>query len=61
MRVPDWRDALAGATAGAVSKTAMAPIERVKLLLQLQGSVNNNTTAGGTTNTTNTTSPWTVA
>ena len=36
---PEWRDALAGAGAGAFSKTAMAPIERVKLLLQLQGSV----------------------
>lgn len=34
-----WRDGVAGACAGAFSKTAMAPIERVKLLLQLQGSV----------------------
>jgi solute carrier family 25 (adenine nucleotide translocator) protein 4/5/6/31 len=38
-KIPEWRDAMAGACAGAFSKTAMAPIERVKLLLQLQGSV----------------------
>jgi len=31
-------DAIAGAIAGAVSKTALAPIERVKLLMQLSGS-----------------------
>lgn len=37
-RVPSWRDALAGAAAGTVSKSAMAPVERVKLLMQLQGS-----------------------
>lgn len=30
------KDFLAGGTAGAVSKTAVAPIERVKLLLQTQ-------------------------
>lgn len=33
------KDALAGFCAGAFSKTAVAPIERVKLLLQLQGSL----------------------
>jgi len=33
------RDALAGAAAGAFAKSAVAPIERVKLLLQLQGSL----------------------
>ena len=33
------KDFLAGGTAGAVSKTAVAPIERVKLLLQTQASV----------------------
>jgi Mitochondrial carrier protein len=32
------KDFLAGGTAGAVSKTAVAPIERVKLLLQTQDS-----------------------
>ena len=32
------RDALAGAAAGAFAKTAVAPIERVKLLMQLRGS-----------------------
>ena len=37
--VPDWRDAVAGACAGAFSRTVMAPVERVKLMLQLQGSV----------------------
>ena len=39
---PGWaafaRDLLAGGAAGAVAKTAVAPIERVKLLLQTQGS-----------------------
>ena len=33
---PQWREAVAGAFAGALSRTAMAPVERVKLLLQLQ-------------------------
>jgi solute carrier family 25 (adenine nucleotide translocator) protein 4/5/6/31 len=33
------KDALAGFCAGAFSKTAVAPIERVKLLMQLQGSL----------------------
>ena len=36
--VPDWRDAVAGACAGAFSRTVVAPVERVKLILQLQGS-----------------------
>lgn len=38
-KVPKWQDALAGASAGAFSRTAMAPVDRVKLLMQLQGSV----------------------
>jgi solute carrier family 25 (mitochondrial adenine nucleotide translocator), member 4/5/6/31 len=38
-KIPKWQDALAGAVSGAISKTAMAPVERVKLLMQLQGSV----------------------
>ena len=52
---PEWKNALAGAGAGAFSKTAMAPIERVKLLIQLQGSVEkgSNGIAGQ--------SAWTVA
>jgi solute carrier family 25 (adenine nucleotide translocator) protein 4/5/6/31 len=41
-KIPKWKDALAGASAGAFSKTAMAPVERVKLLMQLQGSVTHN-------------------
>lgn len=32
---------VAGAVAGALSRTAMAPVERIKLLLQLQGSLHN--------------------
>ena len=43
-QLPQWRDAVAGACAGAFSKTAMAPVERVKLLMQLQGSIDG---AGG--------------
>jgi solute carrier family 25 (adenine nucleotide translocator) protein 4/5/6/31 len=33
------QDALAGATAGAIAKTATAPIERVKLIMQLRRSI----------------------
>lgn len=36
-------DAFAGAAAGALAKTAVAPIERVKLLMQLQRSIQNST------------------
>eukprot|EP00934_Nitzschia_sp_Nitz4_P002554 Nitzschia sp. Nitz4//scaffold13_size275219//226814//227824//NITZ4_000913-RA/size275219-processed-gene-0.109-mRNA-1//1//CDS//3329536131//2544//frame0 len=49
--IPKWKDAIAGAIAGAISKTALAPVERVKLLVQLQGSVQG--IAGQT--------PWKVA
>ena len=33
-----FRDLMAGGVAGAVAKTVVAPIERVKLLLQTQGA-----------------------
>lgn len=39
---PNWRDVVAGASAGAFSRTMTAPIERVKLLMQLQGSLESN-------------------
>jgi hypothetical protein len=29
---PQWRDAAAGALSGALARTALAPVERVKLL-----------------------------
>ena len=48
--IPKWQHAIAGASAGVVSKTAVAPVERVKLLMQLQGSVNR----------TDFTNPWKV-
>lgn len=43
------RDAVAGACAGAFAKTVVAPIERVKLLMQLQFSIDNKvkTNSGG--------------
>jgi len=31
-RPPQWKEAVAGAFAGAFSRTAMAPIERIKLI-----------------------------
>lgn len=39
---PQWREAMAGACAGAFSRTLLAPVERVKLLQQLQGSTRGN-------------------
>jgi hypothetical protein len=47
------KDAVAGAFAGAIAKTVVAPIERVKLLMQLQFSIDNNTIKGGTTSPAN--------
>lgn len=49
-KIPKWQHAVAGASAGVFSKTAVAPVERVKLLMQLQGSVNR----------TDFTNPWKV-
>jgi hypothetical protein len=46
---PQWREAVAGASAAAFSRTVMAPIERVKLMKQLQGSVTMKVSAGTTT------------
>ncbi len=48
------RDAVAGACAGAFAKTVVAPIERVKLLMQLQFSIDKKlkTNSGGTSSTT---------
>ena len=36
MTIPQWREAVAGAAAGVVSRTVMAPVERLKLMKQLQ-------------------------
>ena len=41
------KDAIAGACAGAVAKTVVAPIERIKLLMQLQFSIDNKSSRGG--------------
>ena len=41
------KDAIAGACAGAVAKTVVAPIERIKLLMQLQFSIDNKNRGGG--------------
>jgi solute carrier family 25 (adenine nucleotide translocator) protein 4/5/6/31 len=35
---PQWQDAVAGALSGALSRTVMAPVERIKLMKQLQTS-----------------------
>jgi solute carrier family 25 (mitochondrial adenine nucleotide translocator), member 4/5/6/31 len=45
---PQWREAVAGACAGAFSRTLLAPVERIKLIKQLQGSV---VSSGGRTST----------
>jgi len=36
---PSWRDVAAGAGAGAFSRTVTAPLERIKLIIQLQHSI----------------------
>ncbi|KAL7530663.1 hypothetical protein ACHAWF_003467 [Thalassiosira exigua] len=49
------KDAVAGACAGAIAKTAVAPIERVKLLMQLQFSIDEKSTKNrGTSKSTGT-------
>jgi solute carrier family 25 (adenine nucleotide translocator) protein 4/5/6/31 len=61
---PQWRDAVAGAFAGAFSRTIMAPVERVKLLKQLQGSLDAaavaSTTGGSTSTSSRNKSAWAV-
>uniref|UniRef100_A0A7S2Y3S7 ADP/ATP translocase n=1 Tax=Entomoneis paludosa TaxID=265537 RepID=A0A7S2Y3S7_9STRA len=37
-RLPQWRDAVAGAGAGALSRTVMAPLERLKIMRQLRST-----------------------
>uniref|UniRef100_A0A7S1UWT6 ADP/ATP translocase n=1 Tax=Grammatophora oceanica TaxID=210454 RepID=A0A7S1UWT6_9STRA len=39
VKQPTWKDAVAGMGAGIMSRTFMAPIERIKLMLQLQNSL----------------------
>jgi solute carrier family 25 (adenine nucleotide translocator) protein 4/5/6/31 len=60
--IPQWRDAVAGACAGACSRTIMAPVERVKLLKQLQGSLDAAAASVGnaSTSTTRSKSAWAV-
>ena len=40
------KDAMAGAAAGALSKTIIAPVERIKLVMQLRFSIENTTSKG---------------
>ncbi|KAG7368776.1 mitochondrial carrier protein [Nitzschia inconspicua] len=54
------RDAFAGAMSGAFARTVTAPIERVKLILQLQGSNNSTNNANNKTSAKPTTA-WSVA
>lgn len=64
-----WRDVAAGAGAGAFSRTVTAPMERIKLLLQLQHSIdhpnntNNNVNTAANNSTTKPRSPsaWQLA
>jgi solute carrier family 25 (mitochondrial adenine nucleotide translocator), member 4/5/6/31 len=42
---PAWKEAVAGAIAGTLSRSVVAPIERVKLILQLRGSLGSEKTA----------------
>ena len=37
LALPSWQSLVAGGTAGAVSRTLVSPLERVKLLFQMQG------------------------
>jgi solute carrier family 25 (adenine nucleotide translocator) protein 4/5/6/31 len=54
------KDCIAGACAGAVAKTAVAPIERVKLLMQLQFSIDKPSRNGQEKYVPSRTSAWEV-
>ena len=56
-KLPQWRDAVAGAGAGTISRTIMAPIERIKLLQQLQYSAMNTSINSSTTSSSGKSTP----
>lgn len=54
------KDAIAGAAAGAISKSIIAPVERIKLVMQLRFSIENTTTKSSSSRKLPTTA-WGVA
>jgi solute carrier family 25 (mitochondrial adenine nucleotide translocator), member 4/5/6/31 len=56
-----WQEAVAGAVAGTISRTLMAPMERIKLVQQLQGTAVAKPMALSTTSTTPSLSSWKLA